>query len=115
MSGCKGVKTFFEYRIGAVDQLFHKRPPDGSLAVLMNPSADALGVARELRRKIDDELFERAVLFVVAEVGHRHRDGARARFAMRSAQPAGMRASVGFQKCRTLGARQMADFEDDRD
>jgi hypothetical protein len=34
-----------------------------------NPSADALGVARELRRKIDDELFERAVLLVVTEVG----------------------------------------------
>src|SRR4030095_3877427 len=80
-----------------------------------NPSADALGVARKLRGKIDDELFERAVLLVVAEIGHRYRDGARARFAMGWAQPAGMRASVGFQEGRALGAGHMADFEDDRD
>src|SRR5438445_2644674 len=104
--GRKAVKAFLEYRVGAVDQLFHERPPDGSLANPMNPSADALGVARELRRKIDDELFERAVLLVVAEVRHRHRDAARARLAVGCAQPAGMRASVGFQECRTLGARQ---------
>src|SRR6476660_8262652 len=115
MRGGKSVKAFFEYRLGAVDQLFHKRPPDCSLAVRINPSADALGVARKLRRKIDDELFERAVLLVVAEIRHRHRDGARARFAMGCAQPAGMRASVGFQECRALGAGQMADIEDNRD
>src|SRR5260370_1282525 len=89
--------------------------PMVSLVVRINPSAHALGVARELRRKIDDELFERTVLLVIAEVGHRDRDGARARFAMGCAQPAGMRASVGFQECRPLGAGQMADFEDDRD
>src|SRR6266702_2540951 len=113
--GRKAVKALLEYRVGAVDQLFHERPPDGSLTVLMNPSADALGVARELRRKIDDELFERTVLLVVAKVRHRHRDGARARFAMGCAQPTGMRASVGYQECCALGAGQMANFEDDRD
>src|SRR5712691_11712961 len=115
MRGRKPVKTFFEHRIGAIDQLLHKRPPDGSLAVRINPSAHALGVARELRRQIDDELFKRAVLLVVAEVRHRHRDGARACFAMGCAQPAGMRAPIGFQESRTLGTGQMADFEDDRD
>src|SRR4029078_5231693 len=80
-----------------------------------NPSADALGVARKLRRKIDDELLERAVFLVVAEVGHRHRNGAGARFAMGCAQPAGMRASIRFQECRPLDTGQMADLEDDRD
>src|SRR4030081_2023866 len=108
MSGCKGVKTFFEYRIGAVDQLFHKRPPDGSFAVRINPSADALGIARELRRKIDDELFKRAVLLVVAEVGHRHGDVASARLAMGRAQAPGMRPSIGLDECRAFGAGQMA-------
>src|SRR3954468_12788029 len=110
MRAGKTVKTFFEYRLGAVYQLFHKRPPDGSLAVRINPSADGLGVARKLRRKIDDELFERAVLLIVAEVRYRHRACACARFAMGSAQPAGMRASIGLEERRTLGARQMADF-----
>src|SRR5882672_7041044 len=89
--------------------------PICSLAVRINPSADGLGVARKLRRKIDDELFERAVLLVVAEVGHSHRDGARARFAMGCAQPTRMRASIRFQERRALGTGQMADFEDDRD
>ena len=36
-----------------VDQLFHKRPSRWFIF----QSADALGIARELRRKIDDELF----------------------------------------------------------
>src|SRR5712672_3446662 len=85
------------------------------LLVRINPSADALGVARELRRKIDDELFERAVLLVVAEVGHSHRDGTRARLAMGCAQPAGMRASIRFKECRALDTGQMANLEDDRD
>src|SRR6185369_8530206 len=103
MRGRKAVKTFFEYRIGAVDQLFHNALPMVYLRVRINPSADALGIARELRRKIDHELFERTVLLVVAEVRHRHRDGTRARLTMGCSQPARMRASVGLQECRTLG------------
>src|ERR1700704_5636443 len=55
------------------------------LAVRLNPSAHALGVAREPRSEIDNELFERTVLLVVAEVGNSHRDGARVRFAQRRA------------------------------
>src|SRR5258708_20879995 len=77
--------------------------------------AHALGVAREPRRKIDDEVFERTGLLVVAEVGHGHHQGARARIAVRSAQTSGVRASIGFKESRALGAGQMADFEDDRD
>src|SRR3954451_20173582 len=91
-------------------------PSNGSpAAAAKNSSAYALGVARELRRKIDDEPFELAVLFVVAEIGHRHQDCARTRFAMGRPQPAGMRASVGFEECRALGAGQMAYFEDNAD
>src|ERR1700691_4939897 len=69
--GCReAVKTFFEYRVDAVDQLLHERPPV-FLMYRSNSSAYALGIARELRRKIDDELLERPVLLVVAEVRHR--------------------------------------------
>src|SRR4051812_35035758 len=103
MRGRKAVKTFFEYRTGAVDQLFHKRPSAGLFAVRIDPSADAFGIARELCRQIDDESFERTVLLVVAKVRHRHRDGTGARFTMGRAQPARMRASVSFQECRALG------------
>src|SRR5436305_10159759 len=88
--GCREtVQTFFEYCIGAVDQLFHERPPVWSL-VQINGSTHTFGIARELRGEVHDQLFERTVLLVVAEVGYGHRDNAGARLAVRCAQPAGM-------------------------
>src|ERR1700736_306259 len=81
----------------------------------MDPSADTLGVARELRREIDDELFEGTVFLFVAEVGHGHRDVAGARFAMGRAQAPGMRPSIGLDECRALGSGKMADLENDCD
>src|ERR1700722_20797732 len=114
--GCReAVKTFFEYRFGAVDQLLHERPPVFSLCCSDKFLAYAFGIARELCRKIDDELFERPVLLVVTKVGHRHRDGARVRFAMGCTQSSGVRAPIGFEERRTLGAGQMANLEDGRD
>src|ERR1700733_15430634 len=66
--GGEAVETFFENRVGAVDQLLHERPPACFyLAVRINPSADAPGIARHPRGKVDDQLLERAVLLVVAE------------------------------------------------
>src|SRR5882724_3366490 len=81
----------------------------------MNPLADTLGVARELRREIDDELFERTVFLFVAEVWHGHGDVAGARFAMGRAQAPGMRPSVSLNECRALGPGKMADLENDCD
>src|SRR5712675_344280 len=83
-------------------------------AVRLDPSAHALGVAREPRREIDNELFERTVLLVVAEVGHGHRDVAGARFAMGRAQATRMRPSVGLEECCALRTGEVADLENDR-
>ncbi|WP_167558555.1 hypothetical protein [Bradyrhizobium canariense] len=72
--------------------------PIVNLVVRINLSADALGIAREPRGKINNELFKRTVFLVVAEIGHRHRDGACARFAVGCAQSSGVCASVGFDR-----------------
>src|SRR3954451_19485714 len=110
----EAVKTFFEYRIGAVDQLFHECPPTWS-KVQINRSTDAFCIARELRGEVHDELFERAILLVVTELRYGHCNGTRARFAMGCTQPSGMRASIRIEERCPLGAGQMADFEDDGD
>src|ERR1700688_4062930 len=109
MGSGETIQAFFKYRLGAVDQHFHQRsPPRLFFAVRLDPSAHALGVAREPRSEIDNELFERTVLLVVTEVGHDHRDVAGARFAMGRAQTPGMRPSIGLDESRALGAGKMA-------
>src|ERR1700730_15222026 len=115
MGGSETVQAFLKYGLGAVDQHFHERPPIVLPAVQLSPSAHALGIARKARSEIDNELFERTVLLVVAEVGNSQRDGARARFAKWRAQAPGMRPSVGLEECRPFGTREMANIENDRD
>jgi hypothetical protein len=73
------------------------------LAFRLDPSTHALGITREPRCEIDNELFERTVLLVVAKVGHSHRDVSGSRFAMGRAQAPGMRPSIGLKECRALG------------
>src|SRR6266702_461841 len=83
--------------------------------VQINGSTDTFCKARELRGEIHDELLERAILLVVTKFGYGHRNDTRVRFAVGCAQSSGVRAAIRIEKCRTLGAGQMADFEDDRD